>query len=85
MATKSSMTSARWPGAVAARDMQSSSPATLPPSLYSLKYSLPVTALGSLPFFRIITNGFFNASAIGGPRTKPRASRPATKSMSMSR
>jgi hypothetical protein len=46
--------------------------------LYSVTY-LPdeMSTPGSLPALRIITKGIFSASAIGGPKMKPRASKPA--------
>ena len=75
VATKSSITSTLAPGLVTAvLDIHNSSPPVLFAPVYSLKYSFPVTALGNLPFFLIITNGFFNAKAIGGPIIKPLAS-----------
>ena len=46
--------------------------------LYSVTYLPLVTRTpGSLPDLRIITNGILSASAIGGPKRKPLASKPA--------
>jgi len=49
---------------------------------YSLKYSFPVTAFGSLPAFLTMIKGFCSARAMGGPRMNPLASRPAIASIS---
>lgn len=42
---------------------------------FTLLYASPQTTLGIFPFFRSMKKGTFSASAIGGPSTKPRASK----------
>ena len=56
-------------------------PSRLP---YSTSYDADEIAFGILPGLRSMKNGFLSASASGGPRMKPRASKPPMLVMSMS-